>query len=95
MYIYIYIYTHVYTYNVHIHIYIYIWATYHTPEINTSEIIADFQWHFPMHVQLHFQRDMHVCEIWLCGLDNLQGLPASEIGTPGPRLEPQRTSSDN
>ena len=27
------------------HIYIYIYCT---PEINTSEIIVDFQWHLPM-----------------------------------------------
>ena len=25
------------------------------PEINTSEIIVDFQWRFQMDVQLHFQ----------------------------------------
>ena len=27
-----------------------------TPEINTSEIIVDFEWHFPM--------DFHLCDFW-------------------------------
>ena len=31
-----------------------------TPEIDTSEIIVDFQWHFPMDVQWHFQMDVHL-----------------------------------
>ena len=34
------------------------------PEINASEIIVDFQWHFPMDVQWHFPMDCHVCDIW-------------------------------
>ena len=29
-------------------------AKYCTPEIDTSEINVDFQWHFPMDVQWHF-----------------------------------------
>ena len=29
-------------------------ANKNTPEINTSEIIVDFQWHFPMDFQRHF-----------------------------------------
>ena len=31
-------------------------ARYCTPEINTSEIIVDFQWHSPM--------DSHFCDFW-------------------------------
>ena len=30
-----------------------------TPEINTSEIILDFQWHFPMDCQWHFPTEFH------------------------------------
>ena len=34
-------------------------AKYCTPEINTSEIIVDFEWHFPMNFQWHFPKDCH------------------------------------
>ena len=30
------------------------------PEIDTSEIIAEFQWHFPMDCQWHFPTAFHV-----------------------------------
>ena len=30
----------------------------------TSEIIADFQWHFPMDAQWHFPMEFHFCDFW-------------------------------
>ena len=39
-------------------------ANYCTPEINTSEIIVDFQWHFPMDVQRCFPVEFHMCDFW-------------------------------
>ena len=32
------------------------------PEIDTSEIIVDLQWHFPMDFQWHFPTEFHFCE---------------------------------
>ena len=37
-------------------------ATYSIPEINASEIIVDFQWHFPMDCQWHFPMDFNFCD---------------------------------
>ena len=39
-------------------------AKYYTPEINTSEIIVDFQWHFPMDCQWHFPTSFHVSVVF-------------------------------
>ena len=33
---------------------------YCTPQINTSEIIVDLQWHFPVDVQWHFPTEFHL-----------------------------------
>ena len=35
-------------------------AKYRTSEINTSETIVDFQWHFPMDFRWHVPTDFHV-----------------------------------
>ena len=40
------------------------WQQKCTPEINTSENIMDFQWHFPMKCQLHFPMKFHCCDFW-------------------------------
>ena len=34
------------------------------PEIDGSEIIVDFQWHFPMDFQWHFPMEFHFCDFW-------------------------------
>ena len=39
-----------------------------TPEINSSEIIVDFQWHFPMDGEWHVPTDFHVSEVFSEGL---------------------------
>ena len=51
-----------------------------TPEINTSEIVVDFQWYFPMDVQWHFPtklifqwyfpKDCHVSSGFVLNLSN-------------------------
>ena len=43
-------------------------AKYCTPEINTSEIIVEFQWHFPMAVQWHVPTTCHFVQ-WYCRKD--------------------------
>ena len=36
-----------------------------TPEIDTSEITLDAQWHFPMDFQRHFPKDFFcLCDVW-------------------------------
>ena len=42
-----------------------------TPEINTSEIIVDFQWHFPMDCQWHFPTDVHLSVVCSNGISPL------------------------
>ena len=69
IYIYIYIYIHItvfitlyYIYYIYIYIYHIILQysiQYCTPEIDTSEVIVEFQWHFPMDYQLHFPMEFH------------------------------------
>ena len=39
-----------------------------TPEINTSEIIMDCQWHFPMDIQRHFPTCCHCSVVFPKGL---------------------------
>ena len=39
-----------------------------TPEIDTSEIIVDFQWHFPMDCQWHFPPEFHLSVVLSNGL---------------------------
>ena len=62
MYIYIYIYTYTYIYR----------AKYYTPEINTSEIIVDFQWDFPMDCQWHFPTEFRIPVVCSKGLSRFQ-----------------------
>ena len=65
LYDYVYVCIHIYIYIcIYIYIYIIVGAKYCTPEINTSEIIVDFQWHFTIHFQWHFPMDFHFCEFW-------------------------------
>ena len=47
-------------------IYIYIYTHYYncTPEVNTSEIIVDLQWHVPMDCHWHFPTEVHVWDFW-------------------------------
>ena len=47
-------------------------AKYSTPEINTSEIIVDCQWHFPMDVQWHFPMESHFSAVCPKGLSFVQ-----------------------
>ena len=35
-----------------------------TTRTKTSEIILDFQWHFPKDFQQYFPMDFHFCEFW-------------------------------
>ena len=66
MYIHIYLYAYmcvcIYIY---ILVYTYVFssegAKYCTPEIDTSEITADSQWHSRMACQWHFPTDVHFC----------------------------------
>ena len=44
----------------------------YTPEINASEIILDFQWHFPMDFQLHFPTEFHLSVVVSKGLSLVQ-----------------------
>ena len=54
------LYVIIYINSLYIYIYIHIIGTkYCTPEINTSEVIVDFQWHFPMDFQWHFSTHFH------------------------------------
>ena len=43
-----------------------------TPEIDTSEIIVDFQWHFPMDFEWHFQTEFHIPVVFSKGLSHVQ-----------------------
>ena len=43
-----------------------------TPEIDTSEIIMDFPWHFPMDVQWHFPIYFHLSVVFSKGLPLVQ-----------------------
>ena len=47
-------------------------AKYCTPEIDTSEIIVDFQWHFPMDLQWYFPKDCHLSAVFSQGLSPYQ-----------------------
>ena len=53
---------------IYIYIYIYAVATYRTPELDTSEIFAEFQWHLPM----DFQRQFHCPVLCSKGLSLVQ-----------------------
>ena len=43
-----------------------------TPEINTSEIIVDVQWHVPMDCQWHVQKEFHLSVVCSKGLSLVQ-----------------------
>ena len=43
-----------------------------TPEIDTSETIVDFQWHFPMDVQWYFPVELHLSVVCFKGLSLAQ-----------------------
>ena len=47
-------------------------ANYCTPEINTSEFIVDFQWHFPMDFQWHFPTKFQLSVVVSKGLSLVQ-----------------------
>ena len=55
-----------------------------TPEINTSEIIMDFQWHFPIDLQWHFPMAFHFSVVLSKGLSLVQRISSGIL---------QRTSS--
>ena len=42
------------------------------PEIHTSEIIVDFQWHFPRDFQWHFPAQFHMSVVFSKGLSLVQ-----------------------
>ena len=42
------------------------------PEIDTSEIIVDFQWHFPMDCHSHFPTDFYLSVVFSKGLPLFQ-----------------------
>ena len=58
-------------------------ARYCTPEINTSEIIVDYQWHSPMDCQWHFPTEFHVSAVCSVGSSLVQWiLPELSDGSP-------------
>ena len=54
-------------------------ANYYTPEINTSEIMVDFQWHFPMDFQWHFPTKFHLSVVFPKGLSLSQWIFAGVV----------------
>ena len=48
---------------------------YCTPEIDTSEIIVDFQWHFQMDFQWHFPTKCNLSVVFSKGLSLCQWIP--------------------
>ena len=43
-----------------------------TPEIDTSEIIKDFEWHFPVDFQWHVPMELHLSVVFSEGLSLVQ-----------------------
>ena len=50
-----------------------------TPEMDTSDIIVDFQWQFPMDFQWHFQTDVHLTVVCSKGLSLSQWMAAGNV----------------
>ena len=54
-------------------------AKYCTPEIDTSEIIVDFQCHFPMDFQWHFPTTCHLSVLFPKGLSLVQWICTGNV----------------
>ena len=69
------------------------------PEIDTSEIIVDFQWHFPMDFERHFPTTFHFCDFWCAifcpegGAPPVLGGSVRESGHPPNGSGPSKGSS--
>ena len=61
--------------------YIYNYTQYCTPEINTSEIIANCQLHFQIDCQWHFPTEFHFCDCW-CVICCPESLTVPQKGDP-------------
>ena len=54
-----------------------------TPEINTSEIIVDFRWHFPMDFQWRCSTELHFWDFWC----NILPWEPQRVGAAGAPLD--------